>query len=109
MPPRRSFGLAVNDSALDDDDSQSLGERTPTRRVLGPVSFGQNQHRPSIVSRWRSTLDAESRRTLSPVGERPPIPSALQPSKEIYSTPLPMLSMIVLSIVRPRSCAAMME
>jgi hypothetical protein len=31
--------------------------------------------------------------------ERPPIPSALQPANEPDTTPLPALSMIVLSIV----------
>lgn len=33
------------------------------------------------------------------LAERPAIPSALQPA-EAYTTPLPLLSMVVLSIVR---------
>jgi|SRR3984957_10623757 len=101
MPPRRSFGLAVNESALDDDEAPSIVERPLARRVLGRLSSDQSQHRPSFTARWRNNQDAESGRTLSHVGERPPIPSALQPSGETYSTPLPALSMIVLSIVRP--------
>jgi hypothetical protein len=37
---------------------------------------------------------------LSPSAERAPIPSALQQTGETNTTPLPILSMIVLSIVR---------
>lgn len=103
MPPHvRSFGM--DDSALDTDNetpAASAGEQTPqTRRILGRISFGHNQHRPSFTARWMSNVDEEGGFSATPTSERPPIPSALQPSGEAYTTPLPVLSMIVLSIVR---------
>src|ERR1700728_4110279 len=104
MPPRRSFGLAANESAVEDDELPAIGDRPLVRRVLGR-SFGQGQHRPSFTARWRGNHDAESGRALSQTGERPPIPSALQPAGESYSTPVPLLSMIVLSIVSWRTRA----
>jgi hypothetical protein len=96
--PRRSFG--IDESALDDNSdtpaSLSGGEQ---RRILGRVSFNQSQHKPSFTSRWRSGQDEEGG-IAAEVPGRPPIPSALEPKGESYSTPLPVLSMIVLSIVR---------
>lgn len=97
--PRRVFGN--DDSALDvnsETPASTGGGDHP--RVLGRVSFSQGQHRPSFISRWRRTQDVEE--GLGPAGtpERPAIPSALEPKGESYSTPLPVLSMIVLSIVR---------
>lgn len=96
------------DSVLDVEDTASP-HITPSssqpiprnRRPSGRVSFSTVlQHRPSFVSRWRNnTGDEESGPLPSPKPERPPIPSALQPPPEMYSTPLPMLSIVVLSIV----------
>ncbi|KAH9855398.1 major facilitator superfamily MFS-1 [Lenzites betulinus] len=97
MPPRRVFG--PGDSALDVDEdvvepqpSESQGARRPS----GRVSFSRLVHKPSLLSRWSRNGDEESGTTQAP--ERPAIPSALQPSGEVYATPLPILSMIVLSI-----------
>ncbi|EKM57989.1 uncharacterized protein PHACADRAFT_251932 [Phanerochaete carnosa HHB-10118-sp] len=57
------------------------------------------RHRPSFVTRWRRTAEDEEMGAVStPKSERPPIPSALQPPPEMCATPLPALSMIVLSI-----------
>ncbi|CAL1699459.1 unnamed protein product [Somion occarium] len=52
-------------------------------------------HRPSFLNRWQNTGGEDGDGLDSP---KPPIPSALQPPPEVYATPLPMLSMIVLSI-----------
>ncbi|RDX45232.1 major facilitator superfamily MFS-1 [Lentinus brumalis] len=99
MPPRRVFG--PGDSALDADsdapgiqDEVSRGGRRPSARV----SFSGLVRKPSILSRWsrNGVGDEESGTTATP--DRPAIPSALQPPGEAYATPLPALSMIVLSI-----------
>ncbi|KAF9467761.1 hypothetical protein BDZ94DRAFT_1287473 [Collybia nuda] len=90
-PPRRSFG--VQDSALADEETT---QPNVVRRVLGRISFGGNRHRPSFASLWRAgDVRPETPNTGS---ERPPIPTMMQSSGEVYTTPLPTLSMIVLSI-----------
>ncbi|KAI0370487.1 major facilitator MFS-1 [Pilatotrama ljubarskyi] len=97
MPPRRVFG--PSDSALDVNEETADahdGEPQRTRRPSGRVSFSRLMHKPSILSRWSRTGDEESGVTQTP--ERPAIPSALQTPGEVYATPLPVLSMIVLSI-----------
>lgn len=78
-----------NDTEEDDDPS---GLERSTRRA----SAGPNHRRQSFISRWRTSTDVESA-IKSPTPERPPIPNALRGS-ESDSTPLPALSMIVLSI-----------
>jgi hypothetical protein len=100
LPLRRTFG--AGDSALDDTDAPSAERpQNAARRILGGFSFGQNQHRPSFAARWRGGAhDEEAAADTTPNAERPPIPSALQTAGEAYTTPLPVLSMIVLSIVR---------
>ena len=86
--------------------AQPLGQATPTqrRKLSERLSFtGVLRHRPSFVERWRTAGGDEEAglggEMPSPKVERPPIPSALQPTSEVYSTPLPMISMTVLSIV----------
>ncbi|KAF8644931.1 hypothetical protein AX16_008213 [Volvariella volvacea WC 439] len=91
--PRRTFG--VDESALDDTEGPS--DSNVVRRVLSRLSFGTSQHRPSFVSRWRNAT-SEAQEEIAEPSERPPIPTMMQPSGEVYSTPLPVLSMIVLSI-----------
>ncbi|KAJ6595888.1 hypothetical protein DFH09DRAFT_1135898 [Mycena vulgaris] len=95
MPPRRSFG--PDDSAL--DDRPESPEQTGVRRLIDRISFGNSQHRPSFAARWRyGSNDEGNDMTSTPTTERPPIPTMMQPAGETYSTPLPTLSMIVLSI-----------
>jgi hypothetical protein len=65
------------------------------------VSFSASRPRRQSASRWRQLVDDES--GLEPAGP-PPIPSAVQPAGD--TTPLPMLSMIVLSIVSVQPLAA---
>ncbi|KAA1472420.1 major facilitator superfamily MFS-1 [Dentipellis sp. KUC8613] len=91
VAPRRVFG--VDDSAVTDDDAPAAQPRP------GRLSFARFTNRPSWMSNWRSTNDEENAQPGTPQPERPPIPSALQQASEAYSTPLPKLSMIVLSIV----------
>ncbi|TFK67854.1 major facilitator superfamily MFS-1 [Pluteus cervinus] len=90
--PRRTFG--VDESAL--DDSETPNEGNAVQRLLRRISTSASQHRPSFVLRWRNdATDADG--TEGP-SERPPIPTMMQSSGETYSTPLPGLSMVVLSI-----------
>lgn len=94
--PRRTFG--VNESALDANSTPG-SPPSDERHVLGRTSFSQAHHRPSFISRWGRGQDEEV--GVNPaVSDRPAIPSALEPKGETYSTPLPVLSMVVLSIVR---------
>jgi len=93
VPQRRVFGMR---NVIDDDDEPSGLERS-TRRASG----GQNFRRQSFVSRWKRSPDLEDA-IKSPMSERPPIPNALRGS-ESASTPLPILSMTVLSIVSFRT------
>src|SRR5262245_13817228 len=95
-PPKRTFG--GEESSLEVDDTpESTG--SPARRFLGRISFGgASRHRPSFVARWRNSTEEEGA-GLTPMSQRPPIPSALQSAGETYTTPLPVLSMSVLSIV----------
>ncbi|PSS32052.1 hypothetical protein PHLCEN_2v2197 [Hermanssonia centrifuga] len=94
------------ESALDADETSpshipASSQPTQTRRPSGPgrVSFSKPLGRkPSLINRLRDGWDEEAARSQSPKSERPAIPSALQPSPEVYSTPLPTLSMTVLSI-----------
>ncbi|KAJ6588974.1 hypothetical protein B0H19DRAFT_1248549 [Mycena capillaripes] len=95
MPPRRSFG--PSESAL--DDSPEIPEQNQVRSLIGRISFGNlSQHRPSFASRWRNGVEDGDANPSSPRAERPPIPTMMQSSGETYATPLPILSMIVLSI-----------
>ena len=97
MPPQRVFGSG-SDSALDVDPNPRTPQREDSRNLSGRMSFSSLVRNPSVFSRWsRAGGDEESGPAQAP--DKPPIPSALQQS-EAYSTPLPKLSMIVLSIVR---------
>lgn len=120
ISPGRVFGAsqarltpsttAEDSSAVDTTDDSSPARRpdpprdwssqatSQRRRPSTRISFSSVlKHRPSFVDRWRNAGgDEESGQLHSP---KPPIPSALQPPTEVYSTPLPILSMIVLSIV----------
>ncbi|PFH50637.1 hypothetical protein AMATHDRAFT_60780 [Amanita thiersii Skay4041] len=88
--PSRVFG--IHQLSMDDSDLVAQPEPSVLSRVLGRLSFS-SKNRQSMSARLRST---DSRRTTTT--ERPPIPSMLRPPEEIYVTPLPTLSMVVLSI-----------
>lgn len=57
------------------------------------------RQKSSFASLWRRGQDEEDGTKLT-VPEQPTIPSALETKSEFYGTPLPIPSMIVLSIVR---------
>ncbi|KAF9225966.1 hypothetical protein BS17DRAFT_777966 [Gyrodon lividus] len=90
LPPRRSFGVQ---NALGIQAEGDIRESAASRES------GQPKHaswaRPSFLSRL--TSQDEEIGVKSPTSQRPPIPSALH-AREPDSTPLPVLSMIVLSI-----------
>jgi len=52
-----------------------------------------------LLRRWGKGRDERSESRPPPFSELPPIPSALAPAIEVDSSPLPTLSMVVLSIV----------
>lgn len=96
LPPRRIFGTGEVAASGDEQPLAGGGAQQTVRRPSGRVSFSTVK-RPSFAS--RSTVqDEEAGLVIPPTPERPPIPNALQPG-EAYSTPLPILSMFVLSIV----------
>lgn len=97
--PRRTFG--VQEPAADGHDETVDQEPTLLRRILSRIPFGNRNHLPSFISRWREPTGLEETPgDLTGASERPPIPTMIQTPGEIYATPLPILSMIVLSIVR---------
>ncbi|KAL6306396.1 hypothetical protein BKA93DRAFT_824233 [Sparassis latifolia] len=93
LPPRRIFG--ADGPAAEAGEQSGGAQQASGRRASGRVSFSTIRTKPSFIGRWRGHPDEEVG-ALTP--ERPPIPSALQPPGEVYATPLPVLSMIVLSI-----------
>lgn len=117
-PPRAGpGGLRADDSALDTHEnspvrpsaSQPFAHTHPSqtqspgqkRRPSARMSFASVvRHRPSFVQRWRAGAGVDEESGVEPGAKPAAIPSALQ---EVYSAPLPVLSMMVLSIVS-RGC-----
>lgn len=101
-PSRRSFGVT---NALGIQQDGEIADGQDSRRPLRRASW----IRPNILSVL--TSQDEDPGIKSPTSERPPIPSALH-VREPDATPLPVLSMIVLSIVSapfsryPPQCSA---
>ena len=87
-PPRRSFGVPNALGIHHPGDILDVDERRISRQA--------SWTRSNILSRLISQDDDSV--IKSPASERPPIPSALH-ARELDSTPLPVVSMIVLSIV----------
>lgn len=93
--PRRSFG--VQDSGL-----HQTPEREPNaiRRVSSRISAWSDRRRSSLVPWWKKgVVENGEPEPQTPSPARAPIPTMMKPSGEVYATPLPILSMIVLSIV----------
>ncbi|VDC00276.1 unnamed protein product [Peniophora sp. CBMAI 1063] len=93
--PRRVFGRGG-----EPDSSPESTRRQSNTGTLRPGRISFSLPRPNI-GRWRGTdSDAEAgdNSVTSPSGDKPPIPSALQSAAEVNATPLPTLSMLVLSI-----------
>jgi hypothetical protein len=100
------------DSALDTDTPRSLPPAlSPGLAAAGsPRGFRVQQPRVSFStvrsrrgSRWRALADDEALSGGGGDALPPPIPSALAPPGDA-ATPLPLLSMLVLSIVRAVDC-----
>ena len=89
--PVRTFGRL--DSVTESGNHAPPREISTARRFLGRISLGNG--RPSFGSFRR---DGETV-PPTPKSDRPAIPTMMQPSGEAYSTPLPKISMVVLSIV----------
>ena len=91
--PVRTFGRQDSSVTESGNDGQPR-EISTARRFLGRISFRNlTGGRPTSFER-----DGETGLT-SPKSDRPAIPTMMQPSGETYSTPLPKISMVVLSIV----------
>ncbi|KAF8155795.1 hypothetical protein B0H34DRAFT_509817 [Crassisporium funariophilum] len=92
--PVRLFGT-LESADLNDENEAPPQETSAADRILGKISLSSlRRGRQSFAA---SRNEGERPRT-SPSLERPPIPTMMQSSGEGYSTPLPKLSMIVLSI-----------
>ena len=98
MPPGRVFGPNTSDATADAFVQSQGSDPQSARRPSARVSFSGLTRKPSILSRWSRAGEDEESGLMQPP-ERPAIPSALQAPGEAYATPLPVLSMIVLSIV----------
>lgn len=91
--PVRSFGAP--ESTLEGGNQDAHEEPSAARRILGKFSLSNLRHgRPSFAT---SRGDRDNSSAMNT--ERAPIPTMMQSSAEVYTTPLPKLSMIVLSIV----------
>ena len=100
MPPRRVFGPGESALDIESDAPQPHDDNVDrVRRPSGRVSFSGLVRKPSLLSRWSRAGGGDEESGITPTPERPAIPSALQQPGEVYATPLPVLSMIVLSIV----------
>lgn len=103
--PSRSSSKATMDSRRPSTHTRSFGTQEPlsedvnptpstAHRILGRISFSSlRRGRPSFLNSGNG--DSPS----TPSTERPPIPTMMNGSGEAYMTPLPKLSMVVLSIV----------
>ncbi|KAF9450306.1 major facilitator superfamily MFS-1 [Macrolepiota fuliginosa MF-IS2] len=94
--PVRTFGTPGPVTPIADQESPSSNEQNVARRILGRISFGSLNKMPSSLLSRRG--DGEDAISSPGTTGRPPVPTVMQPSGETYTTPLPALSMIVLSI-----------
>lgn len=96
----RSFGtpeLTLEDGNEYPQGSTSSEEPSAARRILGKISLSSfRRGRQSVTN----PSQGDSRDATTQSSERVPIPTMMQSSGEVYMTPLPKLSMVVLSIVR---------
>ncbi|XP_006463367.1 hypothetical protein AGABI2DRAFT_152546 [Agaricus bisporus var. bisporus H97] len=97
--PVRTFGIQDPVNPLPPIDSSSSTESNPVLRILGRVSLGRlrKSSNSSLTRRRDGGTDSISTPTPTP-STRPPVPTVMQSSGEAFTTPLPVLSMIVLSI-----------
>ncbi|KZP05225.1 major facilitator superfamily MFS-1, partial [Athelia psychrophila] len=104
--PTRTYGATDNNSALDDTGGNPPSEHREPGVGGGRVYFSQSLGRKSssisrAFSRWKRVGHEEGGGDggdAEVTSEQAPIPSALEHKGEPPTTPLPKLSMIVLSI-----------
>ncbi|KAG5646725.1 hypothetical protein DXG03_002407 [Asterophora parasitica] len=90
--PIRTFGVQ------EPEGGDAAEEPTLLRRVLSRMSFS-SKYRPSTSYQQDNSAGPHGAvGATPPATERAPIPTMIQTSGEVYTTPLPVLSMIVLSI-----------
>ena len=89
----RTFG-PLEDLTVDADDVPGQAPQSTLRRLMNKFPFRRGRPTYSIIEE-----EDDNRTTHSRATERAPIPTMMQSSAEAYSTPLPKLSLIVLSIV----------
>ena len=105
--PRRQSPTRQSTTRVFGAGDQNEIDSGSTPSSLSPLRHILSRH-PSILSKHRSLADRDGSPlsaptpaqppTPAPADERPLIPSALQQSTDPYATPLPRISMIVLSI-----------
>ena len=99
MPPHIRFAARPSVFEIQEptmDDNLPARSSSHLRRFLSTLSVGS---RPGHGLTRTNTMDS-SKTTKT---ERAPIPSMMAPPDEVYATPLPTLSMVVLSIVSLRT------
>lgn len=129
MHPLKSISHHAAPSVeLYDVEDQMSGPAITRGRTIGPpqtallvdeTPAGRTEHSPRpgsrfsplripfvsrLLRRWGKGRNGRSQSRPPPSSERPPIPSALAPAMETDSSPLPILSMVVLSIVSFTCC-----
>ncbi len=106
----RTFGIEDPAATTADNESSSASEPSVARRILGRISFARLPKRPSSLLSRQSDIEGDDySRSVPGTPGRPPVPTVMQASGEIYTTRLPVLPMVVLSIVCPsylRICVA---
>ena len=95
----RTFG--PHQSALHVDETPVGRDGVSPRPGISRFSLGRIPFVSQLMRRWGKGRDERSQSRPPPPLEQPPIPSALTPAIESDSSPLPTLSMVVLSIVCP--------
>ncbi|KAF5356799.1 hypothetical protein D9756_006576 [Leucocoprinus leucothites] len=97
--PVRTFGIQDPNTESAEQGSSSSGEPNIARRILGRISFNSLRNSTgSLLSRRRDGDGDNSSTSFPNTSGRPPVPTVMQVAGEAYTTPLPILSMIVLSI-----------
>lgn len=107
MPPHIRFAARPTPFDIQEppmNDLPPASERSNLRRFFSTLSVA------SATPRLSRTTTIDSMKTSkTAVTERAPIPSMMPTSDEVYATPLPTLSMVVLSIVSLHLFAACMS
>lgn len=95
----RTFGIQDHTAPTADDEPSGSREPSVARRILGRISFARLPKKPSsLLSRRRDIEGDDTSRSVPGTPGRAPVPTVMHPSGETYTTQLPVLPMVVLSI-----------